>query len=298
MPKPAKPVKPASELVTTPETKADIYADPLVYDILHAEDTARDARVIEKLTRQYVPNSGLGAMRLLEPASGTGRYQIALARRGHHTTGIDLDSGMLAFARQRAQEHEVSHLVAHITADMRTFAPPKPRCNAAFNLINSIRHLLSDAAMAKHMAAVGKALVPGGVYIVGIELIDRVTTEATEDIWMGHRGSLAVHQLINYLPPDMHGGPKRREQVVSSVTVRNTRTDASRQIDSAYWLRTYTPAEWTSLVYRCGWEVIGQHTSSGAPMPLRPYGYRLCILRQRAGDVHQKTPAARGNRGG
>ena len=291
MPKPSQPYN-------APANSADIYADPLVYDILHAEDTARDVRVLEKLIRQYMPAASTGPLRLLEPASGTGRYQIALARRGHHTIGIDLDQGMLAFAKQRALDQEVTHLVAHVTADMRTFRPPKPRCHAAFNLINSIRHLLSDAAMAKHLTAVSKTLVPGGVYIVGIELIDRDTTEATEDIWTGRRGSLNVHQLISYLPPDMHGGPKRRERVVSSVTVRNARTDASRQIDSAYWLRTYTPAEWTALVYRCGWEVIGQHDSGGAPLPLRPYGYRLCVLRERAGGARNKSPAGKGNRGG
>lgn len=278
--------KPANSDPSSPSqrSQAGIYADPLVYDVLHAEDTARDARVVEKLVRRYVPGAATASgLRLLEPASGSGRYLLALAKRGHTAIGIDLDAGMLAFAAARAKalaarSPGLAARVKGIRADMRGFPAPRPACHAAFNPINSIRHLLSDAAMLAHFAAIGRSLRPGGIYIVGIELIDRETQQTTEDVWSGKRGKLSVHQLISYLTPDLHGGHIRREQVVSSITVSHAGIPV-RQIDSTYWLRTYTPGEWSALLQKAGWTTIAQHASSGAAWSGKPFGYRLFVLR-------------------
>lgn len=288
-----------------------MYSEPLIYDILHAEETARDARVVAKLVRKALP-SAPERLRLLEPACGTGRYLLALAKHGHHATGIDLSQTMVDFSNQRAAHLGLQSRAITRRADMTAFAPIRPRCHAAFNLINSIRHLGSDKAMLAHFDCIRRSLVPGGVYIVGIELILPELMSSTEDVWTGRRGSTAVHQLVSFLPEHEHTKGPRRELVISTITVTNTaRRKAApakptstkpaltkptptkparspiphsptepRVIESSYTLRTYTPDQWATLLDRAGWQSIAEHTISGARWPYdRKLGYRLVTLR-------------------
>ncbi len=241
---------------------ADFYADPLVYDVLHAPGTRDDVAALLRIARRFVP--GREPLRLLEPACGSGRFVIDLAARGHECTGFDLSSDMIRYANARARERGLGRLARFFVADMRTFVAGRRMrpFDVAFILINSIRHLPSDAAMVDHLRQVRSALRPGGVYLVGLSLCAYGLESETEDVWRGSRGGVSVSQVVQYLPPPGDRGRARNERVVSHMTVTR-RGCPPMHLDSTYVLRGYDLAQWRAVTARAGMRIIGCVASDG-----------------------------------
>lgn len=255
---------------------ASLYDDPLVYDVLHAPGTASDVAGLVRIERRYA------AKRLpkvwLEPASGTGRYLLAAARRGRQTIGIDLSRRMCAFARTRAAEACLADRCRFIAADMRRFQRHvrAGSVGLAFNLINSIRHLPSDAAMLEHFAQIARALAPGGIYVVGLSATAYGLESPSEDVWTGRRGPLRVTQVVQFEPP----APESRwEQVYSVLSIAQGKR--LRTAQSAYRLRTYSLEQWHALLSRSPLQPALAVDEQGDPITPPQSGYALHILRHR-----------------
>lgn len=276
-----------------------LYGDPHVYDVLHDEDTLADTRVFVRLAKRHVP--GLTAklprpIRFLEPACGSGRFLHALGKLGHVGVGIDLSEPMLAYARARARTLGVTKFVKTIHAPMQRFAS-RIVCDAAFNPINSIRHLGSDAAMVAHLRCVRRALREDGVYIVGLSLAAYGLESPSEDVWVGRRDGIKVTQVVQFDPPEPPAKPpaNRRERVISHLTIEDSpRRTPSREAvhrDSRYWLRTFNRAEWLAIVARAGWRVAATYSNAGEPREAREPGYYMFVL------AHNAPEPTRGTRG-
>lgn len=263
--------------------RADYYDDPWLYDVLHAPGTAEDVAVIERLARRHVRTARRSTkLNFLEPACGSGRYVIALARRGNRAAGFDLSAGMIAYACERAARLKLSRRATFFEARMERFRAPFP-ADVAINPINSIRHLGSDRAMRTHLDAVRRALRPGGVgiYIVGISLCAYGLEQETEDVWKARRAGLRVSQVVQYLPPPAAGAHSRRtgdrrEQVISHITVR--RGESESHVDSTYWLRSYNRAQWERLIDSAGWSVLEVANQEGRRARVREPGYFNYVL--------------------
>jgi SAM-dependent methyltransferase len=257
---------------------ADFYADPLVYDVLHAPGTRDDVSALLRIVRQFV--RGRRPLRLLEPACGSGRFVVELAARGHHAAGFDRSARMVTYAKARAKERGLGPRARFFPADMRTFARGRrlPPFDVAFNLINSIRHLPSDAAMVEHLRQVRSALRPGGVYLVGLSLCAYGLESETEDVWRGARGPLRVTQVVQYLPPPGREGSSRNERVVSHMTVTR-RGLPPVHVDSTYQLRGYDLEQWRRVAARAGMPVVACVASDGRRRcePVEP-GYYVFAL--------------------
>lgn len=260
---------------------ADFYADPHVYDVLHRPGTRAEATLYLRLMKRHLPRDYPPVLTLLEPASGTGRYLVSLAKHGHHRgIGIDLSADMNAYARAAAKREGVETKLRFLSASMERFTLARACAHAAFNPINSIRHLHTDAAMLEHLRLVARALKPGGVYLVGLELSDPATAQPSEDVWIGRERGLRVQQNVSYLPPE---GRSRMEQVISHLTITSGtgRTKIERHIDSHYNLRTYTHTQWQTLLRKAGYEIVAAYGASGRPKVLHSctLGYFLWMLR-------------------
>lgn len=266
--------------VSQPRSQADFYADPLVYDVLHSPGTAGEARAVLRITRRFMPVTP--PLSFLEPACGTGRYLMFLARKGHTCTGFDLSSDMVTYAKGVAAEHERSKGVKLFVSDMRDFDVGRRlgQFNVAFNLINTIRHLSSDAAMVDHFKAIRRVLAPGGIYIVGISLCAYGQEMETEDTWIGKARGMSVTQVVQYLPSRGDTGKAREERVISHMTV--TRGTSTRHIDSNYVLRGYNLAQWREIVHDGGMQIAACLSSDGEDelTPCEP-GYFIFVLKAR-----------------
>ncbi|MBX7206951.1 MAG: class I SAM-dependent methyltransferase [Verrucomicrobiaceae bacterium] len=77
----------------------DWYDTPLYYDIIYDADTREEAALLEHVfARHATPGN---TRRMLEPACGSGRLVIEMARRGWSVSGFDGSAKMLGFARER-----------------------------------------------------------------------------------------------------------------------------------------------------------------------------------------------------
>jgi hypothetical protein len=161
-------------------------------------------------------------------------------------------------------------------SDMGSFVGrscPEGSCGFAFCTINSIRHLMSDEALLAHLAEVRRALVPGGVYAVGLSVTAYGGEEPSEDTWTGARGKCRVTQVVQYEPAT---AAERVERVFSHLTVE--RGEREEHYDSAYGLRSYSLEEWRAVIGRSGFEVLGVVDEEGEDWEAGETGYRVWVL--------------------
>ncbi|MGW4231149.1 class I SAM-dependent methyltransferase [Streptomyces sp. NPDC004980] len=105
------------------------------------------------------------AARVLDAGCGTGRIAIRLAELGHHCTGVDVDSSMLAVARREAPTQEwLLGDLAHL--DALHLHPGFDLALAAGNVIPLLAPG-TEAAVVRQLAA---ALRPGGLLVTGMGL--------------------------------------------------------------------------------------------------------------------------------
>jgi hypothetical protein len=258
----------------------DFYSLPHYYDILHEPGTPGEVDGLFDIMRRFV-----GDVRepvWLEPASGTGRYLIEAARRGVHGIGFDIMPKMIEYANRRAASEGVDSKTDMFVADMRSFTRVglRRRAHLAFNLINTIRHVGSDAAMIDHLGCVAESLTPGGVYAVGISLCAYGQEPETEDVWTGKRSGVHVNQVVNYIPAfGRNGNAARTERVISHLTI--TQGGEEEHIDSSYGLRSYDREQWRALIGKSAMEIIATTDEHGEDFPEPVVGYILYILRAR-----------------
>lgn len=255
------------------DIEQDFYADPSAYDVLHSSGTREELAGVERIVRRRALTGGWW----LEPGCGTGRHLRLLARRGERVVGFDVSSGMVAFARERLGRIASTRRARAFVGDMRRFSLGAIRARVAFNLINTIRHVESDAGMLAHLACVRRALEPGGVYVVGISLSAYGLESASEDVWVGTRGRRRVTQVVQYIPArGGRGQGARDELVISHVTDR--RGTREREWTSTYTLRAYGLAPWRALIARAGWRVAQVCDDSGREAEPAAPGYALWVL--------------------
>ncbi len=275
-----------------------LYLSPVLYDVVNGPDTAREVTALERAAARFAARSGPGSV-WLEPACGTGRYLRGLWRRGRHVAGYDPAAGMRAYATRRLAAMTTPHAAtrrpgakpprrAIADAHFTTPAPDVARAlgrlaaaDVAICPVNSLRHLRDDPAALAHLAQVAALLRPGGVYLVGIDLLhgDR---EPEEDVWEAARGPLRVQQVIQYLPPEDR---RRREQVVVELVV--TRPSGTAHHGYTYDLRTYTARQWSRLVARSALRRVGVCDAAGREVPAaawdEPRPYQIEVLSPRSG---------------
>jgi SAM-dependent methyltransferase len=253
-----KRTKPQREFVVLGEQ--DWYRHPAWYDVLHTPGTRGEVGGLERIARRYAQPSPTGAMTIVEPACGTGRYLRVLAGRGHRVVGIDATPEMVAYAQQRLARYGDRARV--IEGDMTDFRMPRGwRADFAFNPINSIRYLTSDAAMVAHLGAVRRSLRVGGVYAVGLSVCQYGAEFPSEDVWRAARGSLSVTQVVQYHPSERG---KRKEQVHSLLIAVTPRREA--HLNTSYVLRAYSCPQWVGLVRKSGLVVAEVADEVGDPV--------------------------------
>jgi len=279
------PMSDAAQTTDKASTQSsDFYADARVYDILHAPGTLADVRMLERIEAAAARAAGTKTPKKsrvwLEPACGSGRYLLAALRRGRRVIGFDLEPGMVAYCNDRAAKFapDVRRRCTFAVADMTDFAALAPAATVdfAFNLINTIRHLPTDAAMVSHLSLVRRSLRPGGVYVVGLSLSAYGLEAPTEDLWSGSRGNTRVTQVVQYEPPIGPRGGSRIERVFSVVTVSTP--EGERQFSSTYGLRTYSRPQWERVIARAGMRVARVVDGDGHDHEPGELGYAIWVL--------------------
>jgi SAM-dependent methyltransferase len=125
---------------------------------------AREMPLLEALARDA------GAHHVLLPACGTGGHVVALAERGFHVCGLDIDENALALTREKLAARAANIRAAR--GEARLLNLPMQRAadlgachDAAFLLGNALPSLSAPDQLREALIGVAGALRPGGAFL-------------------------------------------------------------------------------------------------------------------------------------
>src|SRR5437867_3891933 len=149
-----------------PDTNhASIYDFPQYYELLFGSDWRAEFHFLRACFEKHATRK---VRSLFEPACGTGRLLLKFAKAGFKVAGNDLNVKAVAYCHRRLLKHGFQPTVS--VGDMADFRLPKP-VDAAFNTINTFRHLPTEDSAEAHLKCLAAALAPGGIYALGLHLL-------------------------------------------------------------------------------------------------------------------------------
>lgn len=217
-----------------------LYDYPHYYDLLFGADWKAEYHFLQGCFAEHARRR---VRQVLEPACGTGRLLLRLAQAGYRVTGYDLNAQAIAYCNRRLARHGFRPTARQ--GDMAHFRLARP-ADAAFNTINSFRHLTSEAAAEQHLHCLAASLAPGGIYVLGLHLTPTgsVSTAAAE-AWQARRGSLTVRTLLRSAGLDRR---RRQERLQMRLDVRTPR--GRSRLEEEWQFRTYTVRQFRALLGR------------------------------------------------
>jgi SAM-dependent methyltransferase len=218
---------------------ASIYDYPKYYDLLFGSDWRAEFNFLRAC---FAKHAARPVRRLFEPACGTGRLIARFAQAGYEVSGNDLNCRAVEYCNARLQRRGLPP--SAVVGDMADFRLRR-KVDAAFNLINSFRHLSSAHAAEAHLVCVAAALAKGGIYVLGFHLTPQHDPTCDEESWSARRGGLSVSSHMWSIGIDRR---RRRERVGMTLDV-TTPSRRFRLADETIF-RTYTADQFLRLLDR------------------------------------------------
>lgn len=225
-----------------PTEQRDWYDTPHYYDIVFDEGTQREADFLEGATAQY---GTTGGQRLLEPACGSGRLALEMARRGWAVCGFDGNAHMIDYARKRLQR--CGGLKATLWEDqMQDFTLPRGLrggFDMAHCLVSTFKYLLTERDAVACLRGVATALRPGGIFLLGLHLTDYARCGFEHERWVAQRGKTEVVCNTRTWPADSRA---RLEKL--RTRLRITSAGRTHMQETRWHFRTYDAAQLRALL--------------------------------------------------
>jgi SAM-dependent methyltransferase len=215
----------------------NIYDYPKYYDLVYGSDWKAEVDFLEECFARFARGP---VRRVFEPACGTGRLMYRMARAGYEISGLDLNTKAVAFCNRRLVRH--GYEPSAFVGDMSDFSLPRI-VDAAFNTINSFRHLASEEQALAHLQCVAEALRKGGLYVLGLHLTPTIGAPLETESWAARRGDLSVLSRLWVIGRDRR---RREERVGMSFDVYTPTRQFRIAAQSSF--RTYTADEMQSLL--------------------------------------------------
>ena len=209
--------------------RASLYDYPLYYDLVYGSDWHAELRFLEGCFARFVRGQ---TKTLFEPACGTGRLLHRLACHGFKVSGLDLNERAVDFCNARLER--LGFRRTTFVGDMADFALQQP-VDAAFNTINSFRHLPTEEAAQSHLACMAEAVRPGGIYVLGLHLTPTTREGIAEEAWHARRGHLVVNTSMWTVERDL-----RRRLERCGIAVDVYKPTENFRIEDELVFRTYT----------------------------------------------------------
>ena len=220
------------------ETVEDnIYDYPVYYDLIFGSDWTAEYQFLEAVFKKHVKGK---TKRVLEPACGTGRLLYRMTKGGYSAAGLDLNAKAIDYCNARLRRHGMKETAW--VANMCDFTVKKP-FDAAFNTINSFRHLSTEKDTVAHFRAMAQAIRPGGIYALGFHLTPLEGPQTDNESWSARRGNLMINTRM--WPRD--------KDTKARIERYNLRFDVYRptgsiRIDDCLVLRSYTHKQFASMI--------------------------------------------------
>lgn len=219
------------------------YEYPRLYDIAFGWEPDVEVDFLEAAWDRFAE----GPVRTVyEPFCGTGRIAIELARRGLQVDALDLVPQAIAYARRRAEQAGVA--VRFEVGDVTTWRPAGA-VDAIPILIDSFRHLHAPGAGEAAIAQFARAIRPGGLLILGLDVGERPAEVTDEESWVMERDGVTIETAVF---DTREPGPIEGTTTVRAVLVV-AGDGAPYTLITDDVMRTYTRASVLDLVTGQGW---------------------------------------------
>ena len=223
----------------TDTIQASIYDFPQYYELLFGSDWRAEFHFLKACFEQHATRK---VRSLFEPAAGTGRLLLQFAKAGYKVGGNDLNEKAVAYCNQRLSKHGFP---ANVTVgDMAAFQLKRP-VDAAFNTINTFRHLPTEETAEAHLHCMAAAIAPGGIYALGLHLLPTKGPHDEEESWSARRGHVQVNSRMWSIKVD-----KKRRMEDLGMTLDIWMPTKHFQIEDEMHYRTYTATQMFDLLSR------------------------------------------------
>lgn len=214
-----------------------LYDFPKYYDLIFGSDWAAEFKFLQACFQLYLRKP---VKTVFEPGCGTGRLLVRLGKAGYGISGLDLNPRAVDYCNDRLCRHGLKPTA--FVGDMADFRLKKP-VDAAFNLINTFRHLPDEAAAARHFRCMADAVKKGGLYLLGLHLTPKTAQRCVEECWSAARGSLTVNSRLWSKGIDL----KKRREIIGMTYDVYTPSKQFRIADETIF-RTYTAEQMRSAL--------------------------------------------------
>jgi SAM-dependent methyltransferase len=229
---------PARQKFSMQTRQGNLYDFPKYYDLVFGSDWRAEFDFLRACFDRYAKGR---VTKVFEPGCGTGRLMLRLAAAGYEVAGNDLNELAVDYCNRRLQKH--GHEPTAKVEDMSDFRVRK-KYDAAFNMINTFRHLPDEQAAHNHLQCVAAALRTGGIYLLGLHLTPaRGQPHSEEESWAARRGHLSVLSRLWSMKLDRKA---RNERVGMSFDVYTP--SESFRLTNCVDFRTYTAAQMDDLI--------------------------------------------------
>lgn len=261
------------------------YDYPQYYDIVFGADWRDEVRFLEGCFERYARRP---VRRLFEPACGTGRLLARLAKAGYRVGGNDLNPAAVAYCNRRLARLGVAEAID--VGDMSDFRVSRP-VDAAFNTINTFRHLPDDRRALGHLQCMAEALAPGGIYVLGLHLTPNDPPACVSETWLARRGTTEVEITVRTEALDRKARAEHIELTMNVATPRRR----FRLVDR-FTFRTYSYRQLRSLVAKTPLEIVAAYDFGYEiehPIEIAPDDEDVVLVLRKPGGAQSPRKSAR-----
>jgi SAM-dependent methyltransferase len=220
---------------------AALFDHPAYYDLLLRTTSREECQFLKGCFERYAARP---VQRVFEPACGSGRLLIRLAKSGFEVSGFDLNRHAVEYCNARLKRHGLPPSAA--VRDIEDFHLSR-RVDAAFNLISSFQHLPTECSALRHLQSMAASVACGGLYIIGLQLLPSRGRRIALERWSGRRGRLSVTARV--WTKRIH---RRRRQELCGISVAVVTSRRRLKIAEDMILRTYTAHQMWQLLRKVG----------------------------------------------
>jgi len=221
------------------EIQGDIYDYPKYYDLVYGSDWKAEFDFLLGCAERFLARP---VESVFEPACGTGRLLYRLGKAGLQVAGNDLNPEAVAFCNRRLARYGLPETA--VVGDMSNFQLGSP-IDLGFNMINSFRHLNTEALAIGHLQCMARAIRDGGIYVLGIHLVPLAGDPCESETWSATRGHLTVNS-------DLWLTERKLEERYEEYAMQYDIYTPTRQfrIRDKLRFRTYTAEQFCQLIHR------------------------------------------------
>ncbi len=226
--------------MSTPE----FYANAKAYDIAFGDrDFVDECNFLEYALRTF---GGLAFVSpsFLELAAGPAQHAREFARRGWRAVALDLSQDMLDYARAGAAQDGVT--IETACADMTDFTLTEPVALVA-NLMESLSHLTTNDQIVAHFQAVGRNLLPGGIFVIEMAHPETIWRDSLPNFWTSKHPDGTEVDILFGAQDDPYDWVTQQWTVTTRLNIREPNL-AERVVESHNNHRWYLAQELRALI--------------------------------------------------